>query len=199
MSEQKAKIQPMFDYIRTTVRNALASGDRYRDLIEIAERYEDYDNLVELLFVCHRTPADVSKSSMLIDATDPFHAEIQLYIDTYGPAFANALFQYYIDNDCFSELLSTQDRNLTLLEAYFMEKDDPAGISWLVDIRVGNFSHAAEKLEAYLSRPRDRDADMSMNSVASSNSPMLHPTNITSYVDDQASKLGICGYCGVVF
>ncbi|KAG0019568.1 hypothetical protein BGZ80_005609 [Entomortierella chlamydospora] len=94
--------------------------------IQLAQRYKDFTTLVNLSIGQEK--------------------QIANYISKYQQEFANALFQWYYDNDQISNLLEIGERNSDLFTVY-LDNRDYGEISWIHDIKIRRFVEASQRVQ----------------------------------------------------
>ncbi|KAF9171289.1 hypothetical protein BGX21_010335 [Mortierella sp. AD011] len=94
--------------------------------IQLAQRYKDFTTLVKL---------SIGQAKQIAN-----------YISKYQQEFANALFQWYYDNDQISNLLEIGEKNSDLFTVY-LDNRDYGEISWIHDIKIRRFVEASQRVQ----------------------------------------------------
>ncbi|KAF9914924.1 hypothetical protein BX616_007284 [Lobosporangium transversale] len=115
-----------YDKAKSELLTPLVELKRTQTAIELAQRYKDFDTLVKLCIGNEN--------------------QIAAYIDIYQQDFANALFQWYYDNDQLSDLLEMGEKYSDLLTVYFDNRDYNK-IAWLHDIKTKRFIGASQRVQ----------------------------------------------------
>ncbi|KAH9819025.1 Non-repetitive/WGA-negative nucleoporin C-terminal-domain-containing protein [Melampsora americana] len=96
----------------------------------LAEEQRDFRTLVEL---CHNSTFPGSER------------RVPLYIERFKKEFAFQLYQWYVEHGRYLDLL-TQDAAYAPLVTSFLDNTDYGKISWIHDLAIGRFDHAASVL-----------------------------------------------------
>ncbi|KAF9584965.1 hypothetical protein BGW38_004467 [Lunasporangiospora selenospora] len=113
--------------------------------ITLSQRYKDFATLVRL---CNGDEKSIT-----------------LYMNKYQQEFANALFQWYMDNDQVSKLLE-QGEEYSDLFTVFLDNHDYNGIAWLHDIKIKRFVEASDRVQEVALRDMNMDRRRTMFSLS---------------------------------
>ncbi|KAF9435504.1 hypothetical protein BGZ76_006163 [Entomortierella beljakovae] len=115
-----------YDVAKSELLTPLVELKKTLPAIQLSQRYKDFTTLVKLSIDQER--------------------QITSYLSKYQQEFANALFQWYYDNDQVSKLLEVGEKNSDLFTA-FLDNRDYGEISWLHDIKIRRFVEASQRVQ----------------------------------------------------
>ncbi|GME87252.1 unnamed protein product [Ambrosiozyma monospora] len=118
-------------------------------IIGIADRFQDFDSLSELLESERRIEDLRTEPEMVFEShTSP---KFDFYFDKYGFPFAEALFTYYVKSHKINVLLTEFKAYPEFFEKFLGENPQYAKIGWISDIDSGNYIDASKRLLNYAS------------------------------------------------
>ncbi|PLW07853.1 hypothetical protein PCANC_24721 [Puccinia coronata f. sp. avenae] len=123
-------IQERYLRLRPQLIFGLVKVKRQARAINLAEEQKDFRTLVEL---CHAlTPSETEQRE-------------RNYISKYREEFAFQLYQWYVEQGRYHELLS-QDPIYAPFITSFLDKMDYGKVSWIHDLAIDRFGHASQVL-----------------------------------------------------
>ncbi|KAF9940281.1 hypothetical protein BGZ67_008048 [Mortierella alpina] len=143
-SDYNAKIAAAvvaYDEAKSNLLTPLVKLKKVLPAIQLAQRYKDFTTLVKLC---------INEEDLIAG-----------YVVKYQQEFANALFQWYIDNDQMAALLE-QGEKYSDLFTVFLDSHDYSEIAWLHDIKINRFIEASQRVQegAFLENNIDRRRTM---------------------------------------
>ncbi|KAJ1670283.1 hypothetical protein EV182_008310, partial [Spiromyces aspiralis] len=141
-----------YDKVRPRMLVSLVPVGKYRMALRLSEEYRDFGSLVQVAMSCE------GSSGQQLSGRRP--DRITKYIDMYGKEFAVTLFDYYRERKAWWSLTDSETSALDQwLHEYFdqaITEARQAGdeqqqrilleVAWVHDIKLGDYSKAAEKL-----------------------------------------------------
>ncbi|KAI1311051.1 hypothetical protein EDD11_003558 [Mortierella claussenii] len=115
-----------YDKAKSELLIPLVELKKTQPAIQLAQRYKDFITLVKL---------SVGQEK-----------QIDNYISKYQQEFANALFQWYYDNNQLSTLLDVGEKYSDLFTVY-LDNRDYGEIAWLHDIKIQRFVEASQRVQ----------------------------------------------------
>ncbi|KAF9572882.1 hypothetical protein EC968_009366 [Mortierella alpina] len=115
-----------YDEAKSNLLTPLVKLKKILPAIQLAQRYKDFTTLVKLC---------INEEDLIAG-----------YVVKYQQEFANALFQWYIDNDQMATLLE-QGEKYSDLFTVFLDSHDYSEIAWLHDIKINRFIEASQRVQ----------------------------------------------------
>ncbi|MBW0480464.1 hypothetical protein O181_020179 [Austropuccinia psidii MF-1] len=192
--ESKA-LQERYLRLRPQLIFGLVKVKRQAYAVSLAESQRDFRTLVEL---CHAS------------ATSQTDRKIQTYIERFGQDFAFQLYQWFVEQGRYHELL-TQNSVFAPLVTSFLDSMDYGRFSWIHDLAIDRFSHAANTLvkEAINERElADQKLMLSLGKLCqlaethamdlSSEKTLRDIEVVDDRIDIVDAQLRLCGLCNSV-
>ncbi|KAG0367944.1 hypothetical protein BC939DRAFT_506537 [Gamsiella multidivaricata] len=115
-----------YDEAKLELLTPLVELKKTQSAVQLAQRYRDFTTLVKLSIGQER--------------------QITSYIAKYQQEFANALFQWYYDNDQLPTLLDVGEKYSDLFTVY-LDSRDYSEIAWLHDIKIRRYVVASQRIQ----------------------------------------------------
>ncbi|KAK6339036.1 hypothetical protein TWF696_009832 [Orbilia brochopaga] len=135
---------------------ALAEANRSDSAISIAERYRDYQTLVELAFeeivrinnFMDKRAAELSEPERRACQTqrDATVARLEGYFEKFGQEFAFVLYEYQVEMGNLKDLLVQFPAFKGHLDAFLHSSSNYAKLRWINDVGTGKYREAGQTL-----------------------------------------------------
>ncbi|KAG0213244.1 hypothetical protein BGX28_004817 [Mortierella sp. GBA30] len=131
----------IYDEAKSQLLTPLIELKKIQPAMQLAQRYKDFTTLVKLC---------IDQENLMTT-----------YLERYQQEFANALFQWYIDNDQLPTLME-QGEKYSDLFTVFLDSHDYSEVAWLHDIKINRFIEGSERIQdgAFLETNIDRRRTM---------------------------------------
>jgi len=143
----------------------LDKRDRPEQALDIAERYQDYQTLVELLFQeamklnLHleeqSSESANSEKSKIQQQRDMVHDRIFEFFQKFGRDFAFTLYHYQIEQGNLKDLLQQFPAYKQYLTDFLHSDSQYAKLSWINDVSQGSFEEAGQTLASLTNMESD--------------------------------------------
>ncbi|KAF3907231.1 hypothetical protein ABW20_dc0103041 [Dactylellina cionopaga] len=154
--EQGKEIRHLYLKERNRWIRALADANRSDQAINIAERYRDYQTLVELAFeeifrintYMDKRAADMpdSERKECQSQRDAIVARLEAYFDRFGQDFAFVLYEYQVEKGNLKDLLVQFPTFKRHLDAFLHSSSNYAKLQWINDVANGKYQEAGQTL-----------------------------------------------------
>lgn len=149
-SKEAVAFSQMFSKRRLFLLRPLVRLNKISVSIELAEKFRDFQILVELV------ASDADSASLL-----------NKYIEQFGRQFAAVLFQFYADNTMYRRLLQSHPKYSAYVSEFLEErKESLSGLLWLHQLNLSQFDAATSLLSYRMTKENVRDKREMLLSLA---------------------------------
>ncbi len=182
--EMHAAMQTKYQLLRSDWLKRLVEIGRVDRAFEIAERYKDFQSLVE---ICHNQGETASDEETLNKVV----SRLEWYMHTFKYPFAQVLWEYYISRRQFWNLLHQFPSYREYLTQFFEDGRYPH-IAWMNDVILKDYKNAGQTLmKVQEPRIEKRKIQLSIAKL----SLLVNDPHVSEEIDEQLEVMEIMQTC----
>lgn len=136
-----------YDAARPALLFPLVEAHRADRAFALAEAHRDFATLTALCFAGRTHDAKRARHDVWEGTSARDDARVEQYLDTYGAAFADELYTFYIQHGAYRRLLTPAPEHAPLLSAFLAARPQYERVAWLHDVGAERFAAAAATLD----------------------------------------------------